>query len=68
MMSNKTYNILKWIALTVLPALAVFYLGLADLWNLPYPSEVAGTITLIDTLLGTLLGVSSQVYAKKEGK
>lgn len=67
-MSNKVYDILKWIALVVLPAVATLYLGLAGYWNLPYPEEIAGTITLIDAFLGTLLGVSSVNYAKKGGK
>lgn len=64
-MSNKVYDNLKWIALVVLPALATFYLGLGDYWNLPFPEEIAGTITLIDAFLGTILGISSVNYAKK---
>lgn len=67
-MSNKTYDILKWVALVLLPALATLYLGLARYWNLPYPEEIAGTIMLVDTFLGALLGISSIQYAKKEGK
>lgn len=65
-MKNKTYDRLKWIALTALPGLAFFYLTVADIWNLPYPEEIAATITAIDTLLGTLLGLSSIKYAKNE--
>ena len=67
-MSNKTYDILKWVALVFLPALATLYLGLAGYWNLPYPEEISGTIMLVDTFLGALLGISSIKYAKKEGK
>ena len=67
-MKNKTYDRLKWIALTALPGLAFFYLTVADIWNLPYPEEIAATITAIDTLLGTLLGLSSVKYAKKLGE
>ena len=64
-MSNKVYDILKWVALVVLPALATLYLGLGNYWNLPFPEEIAGTITLIDAFLGTILGISSVNYAKK---
>jgi hypothetical protein len=67
-MSNKLYDILKWIALVVLPAIATFYAGLGQFWNIPYPSQISGTIMLIDTLLGTILGISSINYAKKEEK
>lgn len=65
-MSNKTYDILKYIALIVLPALATLYLTIATIWGLPYGEAVAATITAIDTFLGALLGVSSKKYAESE--
>ena len=67
-MSNKVYDVLKWIALVVLPALATLYLGLGNYWDIPYPEAIAGTITLVDAFLGTILGISSINYAKKEDK
>ena len=68
-MSNKVYDILKWIALVVLPALATFYVGLGQIWaNIPYPAQISGTIMLVDALLGTILGISSIQYAKKGDK
>jgi hypothetical protein len=63
-MSNKTYDILKFIALKVLPALATLILALGAIWNIPYSEAIAATITAIDTFLGTILGISSKVYAK----
>lgn len=65
-MSNKVYDILKWIALVVLPALATLYFALAGIWGFPYGEQVVGTITAIDTFLGALLGISSINYYKKE--
>lgn len=67
-LDNKIYDILKWVALLVLPAAATFYTALAQIWNLPYVSEVPATITAVDALLGALLGVSSANYTKEEGK
>ena len=64
-MSNRTYDILKWIALIFLPAIGTLYFALAGIWSLPYAEEVVGTITAIDTFLGCLLGVSSATYNKK---
>lgn len=61
-MSNKTYDILKWIALYFLPALATLYFALAGIWNLPYGEQVLGTISAIDTFLGVLLGLSNAKY------
>lgn len=61
-MSNKVYDILKFIAQIVLPALATFYLAIAAIWGLPYGEQIAGTIMAIDTLLGAILGVSTKKY------
>lgn len=65
-MSNKVYDILKWVAQIVLPALATLYFTLAGIWQLPYAEEVVGTITAVDTFLGILLGISTIKY--KEDK
>ena len=64
-MSNKMYDVLKWIAMVVLPAIATLYLALAGIWGFHYGEEVVGTITAIDTFLGALLGISSAKYNKK---
>lgn len=67
-MSNKVYDILKWVALVVLPALGTLYFALAGIWNFPYGEQVVGTITAIDTFLGAILGISNIQYKKKEEK
>ena len=63
--SNKTYDILKWVAQYLLPAAGTLYFGLASIWGLPYGEEVVGTITAVDTFLGVLLGISSSNYKKQ---
>ena len=67
-MSNKTYDILKWIAQIFLPALGTLYFALAGIWDLPYAEGVVGTITAIDTFLGCLLGISTANYNKSKGE
>ena len=62
--SNKTYDILKWIAQLLLPALGTLYFALASTWGLPYADQVVGTITAIDTFLGVILGLSTAQYNK----
>ena len=64
MMSNKTYDVLKWIAMYFLPATGTLYFALAGIWNLPYGEQVVGTITAVDTFLGVLLGISTMQYNK----
>lgn len=66
MMSNKAYDILKWIALIALPAIATLYFAIAQIWGLPYGEQIVGTITAVDAFLGALLGISNYNYVKKE--
>lgn len=61
-MSNKTYDVLKWIAQLFLPAAGALYFALANIWGLPYGEEIVGTITAVDAFLGVILGISSKVY------
>ena len=65
-MSNKIYDILKNIALYVLPGLATFILALGTIWGLPYTEAIAATITAIDTFLGTILKISSDQYHEEQ--
>ena len=66
-MSNKVYNILKGVAMIVLPALATLCMGMANLWGFPFGEEISGTITLIATFLGTVLTISTNQYNKRVG-
>lgn len=61
-LSNKQYDILKWIALVLLPAIGTLYFGLAQIWGFPYGEQIVGTITAIDTFLGVILGISNAQY------
>lgn len=63
-MSNRMYDILKWVAMVCLPAIGTLYFALAGIWGFPYGEEVVGTITAIDTFLGVLLGISNVQYHK----
>lgn len=61
-MSNKVYDVLKWIALVALPALGTLYFALAGIWGFPYAEQIVGSVTAIDTFLGIILGISSANY------
>lgn len=65
-LSNKLYDILKWITMIVIPALATAYVGFASIWGWPYADEVAKTAAVVCTLLGALLGISTAEYNKLE--
>ena len=67
-MNNKVYDVLKWIAMYILPALGTLYFALAGIWGLPYGEQIVGTITAIDTFLGVILGISTVQYNKRVDK
>lgn len=64
-MSNKVYDVLKWIAMYLLPALGTLYFAIASIWGLPYGEQIVGTITAVDTFLGVALGISTAQYNKR---
>lgn len=64
-LNNKTYDLLKWIAQILLPALGTLYMALAKVWGFPYSTEIVGTITAVDLFLGAVLGISTSNYRKE---
>ena len=65
-MSNKLYDVLKWLVALVLPALATLYTTLAGIWGLPYGDSIPNTIIAVDTFLGAVLMISSVQYNKNK--
>ena len=66
-LSNKVYDVLKWIAMYLLPAVGTLYFALSGIWGFPCGEQVVGTITALDTFLGVILGISTATYNKREG-
>ena len=64
MLSNKTYDILKWITMYLIPASGTLYFALSSIWGLPYGEQIVGTLTAIDTFLAVILGISTSKYNK----
>ena len=63
-MSNKTYDVLKWIAMVVLPAVATLYAALSGIWGFPYGEQIVGTLVAAETFIGTVLQISNAQYKK----
>lgn len=66
LLNNKVYDVLKWLALIALPALAVLYSALSGVWGWPYANEVSTTINAVIVFIGTLIGISTAAYNKEE--
>lgn len=65
-LSNKAYDVLKWIATYFLPALGTLYFAIASIWSLPYAEQIVGSITAVDAFLGAILGLSTYTYNKEK--
>ena len=65
-MTNATYNVLKWIASTGIPAITTLWLTIASIWGLPFAVPIGATMAAIDLFLGTLIGIASITYAKTQ--
>lgn len=61
---DKVYDVLKWMCMICIPALATAYVGLAAIWGWPYADAIAKTAAVVCTLIGALLGISTAEYRK----
>lgn len=66
MMSNKVYDVLKWITMYLIPAAGTLYFALSSIWGLPYGEQILGTLSAIEIFLATILGISTSKYNKSK--
>ena len=64
-LSDRAYDILKWVVIIILPATATLVLAVSGIWGLSYGDRIAATITAIDAFLGAIIGISAINYNKK---
>lgn len=62
--SNKTYDVIKWIVTIVLPAIITLYSALASIWGFPYAEQIVPTLAAIEVFLGVIMGISTHNYNK----
>ena len=60
-MSNKTYDVLKNVALVAAPVI-VFASTLLAIWNVPYQTEITATLAAVDTLIGAIVVAAKKSY------
>lgn len=68
LMSDKTYNIMKWIVQYILPGLGVLYAIIAGATGLPCAEVVLAVVMAVDWFLGIILGISTKQYNKYVAK
>lgn len=67
-LSNKQYDLAKWLTVTLFPGLGTLYFALATIWGLPAGQEVLGTMMAIQAFLAVLIGISSNQYESSGAK
>jgi len=65
-LNDKVYDVLKWVAMLFLPALAVLVKTIFTVWQIPYGDEISTSIMALDAFLGAILGISSIGYKNDE--
>ncbi len=64
--SNRTYDILKWVALVGTNAFSALIITLGQIWGWDCAGAIAGTISAIGTCIGACLQISTAKYNKGE--
>lgn len=62
---DKLYDILKWIAVIVIPALVILIKTVFPAWGLPYAEPISTTVAAIGLFIGAIIGVSTVGYNKQ---
>jgi len=65
-LNDRVYDVLKWIVVALIPASSALYFGLSQVLGFPYGEEVVGTLALVATFLGSLIGLSTVQYNKAQ--
>lgn len=61
-LSNEIYDLIRYIADMILPAVGTLYFALSGIWNFPYGEQIVGTITAVVAFLDVVLGISKRNY------
>ena len=63
-LNSKVYDVLKWVAMLLLPALALLVQTVFAIWHIPYGDQISATIVAVNAFLGAILGISNIGYNK----
>ena len=66
--SNKAYDILRFLVQLLLPGVATLYFTLAQIWGLAGAEEVMGSISAIAIFLGAFMRLSTKSYNASDTK
>ena len=62
---NRVYDVLKWVCLIFLPAVAILYSAIDGVFGWGYTATVTTIISAIEAFIGSMIGISTKSYRKK---
>lgn len=62
---DNVYDILKWVTMLVLPALATLVTSLGAIWGIPHAGQIADTVVAVNAALAMVLGISTIQYHRE---
>lgn len=65
-MSEKKYNIIKWLATVVIPAFITCIIAIFTAWNIPHLEPIIATLSALNVFIGAVVQRSSKNY--QQGK
>lgn len=65
---NRVYDVLKWICLIFLPAVAVLYSAVDGVFGWGYTATVTTIISAIEAFIGSMIGISTKSYQKENNE
>lgn len=65
-MSNRTYDIIKTIALLILP-IGALIATVAKIWGVPYGEQIQATCVALDTFFGVVVTIAKARYDAAHG-
>lgn len=69
MLNQKTYEVLRWVVIIVLPAIGTFFATLANAWGWNVPVDaILTSISALSLFLGAIFGISKVVNDNKDSK
>jgi len=60
--SNRVFDVLKWLAIIGVPALVTLWNVIGETWGLPYVYQISASLTALAVFLGAIVGVSAVTY------
>ena len=65
-LTNKDYDIMKWVVQLFIPALITLYGVIGSTCHIPYTEQVLTIAGAVDVFLGTILKISTNNYYKED--